>query len=152
MFLSLAYCIFVAQIVTITTLILPLPIKVRETIARLCANTHKHTYLRPLMFMLFMLMAGLFCENILTSWKCESLRLVHNDGGAPLSLAGKHENMEKLYRAQRNMYLTFSVVFNWIVLYGICGLINSIYESTVHKKITDAVEAYGKDCEKPKNQ
>lgn len=85
-------------------------------------------------------MMGLFAESLWSVMRYDEMK---NDGIVdPGIINHKHEIMLKLFRSQRNMYLTFIVNFNWIVLYGIRKFIYRIYtleliETIATKNIND---------------
>ena len=137
MFLALAYVLFLFQIVTILLLISPLPIRIRHYISELSNLITNNFYIKIIFFIGVAIMLGLFVENLMTVIRYDGI--IHNFSDTILTnvYAGKHEIMLKLFRAQRNMYLTFIVNFNWVIIFGIQMLIRIIhcqrFSSELHK-------------------
>lgn len=123
MFLTIAYFVFVLQIATILPLILSLPIKIRRSLTEMFTYFVKNVYVRYLFIVIGMILLFLFAENLLAVWRYSQLKTELSDAVGIGVTSGKHEILMKLIRAQRNMYLTFFVNFNMIVLYGLKSLI-----------------------------
>lgn len=138
MFLSIAYLIFLAQVAAISLLILPIPIKLRRSVTDLVTSLFRNTYVRFGMMLLMFVMLGLFVENLLTVWRYADLK---NEIGDVMNSAigGKHEILMKLFRAERNAYLTFIINFNWLVLYGIQNFITAICRLESTRTMNDVI-------------
>lgn len=125
MLLTIAYVVYIAQIVTISLLMLPIQIKLRKSVTEIAIKAMNNYYVRLIVIALILLMIGLFVENLYTSLKYADVRYETAEVIATSSV--RHETLMKLFRAQRNVYLTFSVNFNWVVLWGIQRFIKTIY-------------------------
>jgi hypothetical protein len=125
MLLTIAYVVYIIQIVTISLLMLPIPIKFRKSVTELAIKAINNYYVRIFVTALILFMVGSFVENLYTSLKYDDVRYETAETIATSSM--KHELLMKLFRAQRNVYLTFSVNFNWVVLWGINRFIKTIY-------------------------
>jgi len=86
------------------------------------------------MFMVF----GLLIENLMTMWKYADRKNEIIDTITPV-IGNKHEILMKLFRAERNAYLTFIVNFNWMVLYGIHHFIITICHLESNKIMNDVI-------------
>ena len=139
MFLTIAFVVFAVQSLTILLLVLPIPIKLRRSITELAMSLAKNKYLRFVLMALVLFIFGLFVENLLTVLRYDGFKQDINDINFT-TINGKHEVLMKLFRAQRNMYLTFIVNFNWIVLFGIHGFITTICKFESNKIVSDALK------------
>lgn len=72
---------------------------------------------------LIVIILGIFCESLWGIYKYDGIRQEFNEVMNGITFGGKCDVLLKLFRAQRNAYLTFMVSFNWIVLYGLDNLI-----------------------------
>lgn len=127
MFLSLAFGILVVQIGLILFLTLPVPIRLRRVVINGWNLLFESAWIRTGLTILVIIVFGLFAENMITTFKySEYAHHVSDTFTSTVVANGKHEIYLKLLRAQRNMYLTFCVNFNWIILYSLAGLISKI--------------------------
>ena len=127
MFLTLAYGLFIFQAIALLLLILPIPIRIRRYVTESVVAMSDSFYLRTAFTIIAMIMFGLFVENLVTVYKYDALRHDLSDILLNHAIPGKHEVLLKLFRAQRNLYLTFMVNFNWLVMYGIYKFIRTIH-------------------------
>lgn len=92
-------------------------------------------------------MFGLFVENLLTVWRYADLKNEVSDA-MTAAIGSKHEILMKLFRAERNAYLTFIINFNWLVLYGIQNFIGTICRLESTKTMNDVIaQALHADCD-----
>jgi hypothetical protein len=130
MFLSLAYVLFILQTFIILFLILPIPIKVKNALSELVAKLMKYMCMRYMLIILVIIMFGLYIENLIASFKYSDIK--EDSVTLPLTMAtsviNKNDILLKMYRAQRNMYLTFCINFNWIIMYGLNSFVTKIYK------------------------
>lgn len=126
MFLELAYALFVTQIVLISLLVSPISMRVKQYIIRLCTYLVTNFYTKILCTIIVFIMLGLFFENLFNVLKYVDIRHSFSDTILTTLYSNKQEIMLRLFRVQRNMYLTFIVNFNWLVIYSIQKFINII--------------------------
>lgn len=127
MFLVIAYSFFIAQILTILFLISPVSIRIKRYIIEKTVSLSGNIYIKTLFMIGVAIMSGLFVENLLTVLKYNGIRHEFSDTILTTAYASKYEIMLKLFRSQRNMYLTFIINFNWIIIYSIQKLIKHVY-------------------------
>ena len=127
MFLTLAYCVFIVQIFIISLSIIPISIKIRRNIVEFGIRIFNNISMRIFLMIIMCIMVGLFVENFYNVSRYTELKQDLDETNMMTMVGNKCEIMLKLFRAQRNMYLTFIVNFNWIILYGIHEFINTIY-------------------------
>jgi hypothetical protein len=132
MFLDIAYGIFLMQIGVILALILPVSIKFKKHLIDLISMALKNFYVKITMIVVMVVMFGLYCENFMTSHKYSDIKGELDESLSAGSLMGmgmgKQEILIKMFRAQRNMYLTFFVNFGWIIIYGLHKFILTIFD------------------------
>lgn len=124
MFLGFIYAIFVIQIIVILFLILPLSNRFKRiSISKIHCIIHSNVYVKIIIIAIILLIIGLLIESVWNIYKYDGIREEYNEIVYGLTYGGKQDVLLKLFRAQRNAYLTFMVSFNWIVLYGLDNLI-----------------------------
>lgn len=123
MFLELAYFLFISQVIAILLMVLPIPIKIKRSIIESIAHLTNNVYVKITCFIIVVAMLGLFFENLSTVMRYSNILSLSTYSNN----SNKIEIMLKLYRAQRNMYLTFIVNFNWFIIYGFRKLTNALF-------------------------
>lgn len=124
MFLGFIYVLFVIQIIAILFLILPFPNKFKRSfILKIQILVHNNNYVKIMIVAIVLIVTGLFIESLWNIYKYDGIRLELDEANYAITYGGKQDILLKLFRAQRNAYLTFMVTFNWIVLYGLDNLI-----------------------------
>jgi hypothetical protein len=126
MFLTIAYTTFLVQTSTIIFLLLPVPLKLKKLITNIFEKVLSNKYAKFVLVPLIAMTLGLYVESIYNSLRYESIRYETID--SITANAGKNELLVKLFRSQRNMYLTFIVNFYWLILFGIYRFINNIID------------------------
>lgn len=82
-------------------------------------------YCRITLLLICIVALGFFAESMITIRKYNDIREDINDTVLS-TYKGKHEVLLKLFRAQRNAYLTFGVIFNWVIIYNIISFLTTI--------------------------
>lgn len=132
MFLQLTFGLLMMQIIAILIMILPIPTRIKNYFAQIMISLSENFVIRTILLMLVIMGVGLFMENGMSAYKYDRLyEQIHLT--SPIS--GINEILLKLFRAQRNMYLTFFVNFNWIVIYGFYKFIKKICDRATTKNI-----------------
>lgn len=83
---------------------------------------------------LILVTIGLFIENVNLAIRYSDIKYDIDDHLITKTVSNKHEVLIKMFRAQRNMYLTFFVNFNWIIVCGIHQLFVIIGDLTDKKE------------------
>lgn len=142
MFLEIAYALFVSQIILILLLMSPIPMRIKQFIIKFSTYASINFYTKIVLTITVAVMFGLFCENLFTVLKYTDIRHTFSDSILTTMYSNKHEIMLKLFRAQRNMYLTFFINFNWLVIYSIQKFINLINNLTSQMPPRERVEIH----------
>lgn len=131
MFLTLVYFVLIFQVAFISLLLLPISTKIRHNLIRLASFIVSNQIIRAMMFVLIIITFGLFIENIRMELRYSNIKDDFDDKIVSGTVSNKHEVLIKMFRAQRNTYLTFFANFNWIIVYGLHQLfvIISNYEA-----------------------
>lgn len=125
MFLSLAFGLFIAQIFVIVALLVPTVYCLKQYLTNIMSKLYGNYHCRLVLLFISIVALGFFAESMMTIRRYDDIREDFND--ATLSTyKGKHEVLLKLFRAQRNAYLTFGVIFNWIIIYSILNFLTTI--------------------------
>jgi|SRR5579872_4177566 len=146
MFLSLAYGLFIMQLILIVVLLVPtvhcLKQRLINIMSMICGNYHCRLVLSLIVIIAF----GLFAENMKTISRYNDIR-DDFDEASMSTYKGKHEVLLKLFRAQRNAYLTFGVMFNWLIIYSILNLLITIDQLTARLPSSTSRTSSGKVLE-----
>lgn len=141
MFLTLAYSLFIFQVIIISLLILPIGIRIKHNATNFVATKLNNFHLKTIFAIIVIVIVGLFIENLIIAFRYDALRhdLTNALSNHVISSSSKHEILLKLFGAQRNLYLTFTVNFNWIVMYTIHKYIQIIHrlESLIENNKTE---------------
>ena len=131
MFLNIAYMLFIFQIFAVIFLMLPLPSRIRTMLFDFLVRIKTNLYIRCIVTVVMLIVIGLFVENLMTTLKYSetktstSMIMIDSMNMNPMTIVNRNEMLIKLYRAQRNIYLTFNVIFNWIIIYRFYGFIRN---------------------------
>jgi len=127
-FLYGAYITLIFQIGLIVLTVLPFPNRMKKTIAEFIVKMGSNGFVKVFFYMLVGVMFLLFVDNLRTEYKYEAMKHeIDRAVATSATVGGKHETLMNLFRAQRNVYLTFMANFNWFVLYGFYMFIKKIH-------------------------
>lgn len=126
MFLTIAYTVFLAQTFIIAILLLPVPLKLKKIMTKLFENTVNNTYAKFVLMALIVMTLGLYIESLYSSYRYAGIRHEADELNTGSIVLARNELLVKLFRSQRNMYLTFIVNFYWLILFGIYRYVKNI--------------------------